>query len=73
MNNIKDERHFCLETLESAREILLSAVEMLPKLRAGYDKHKGSEKEDDFDFLNTQAQELAIRSGIFQQGTLLAA
>jgi SAM-dependent methyltransferase len=48
MNNKKDERHFCLETLESAREILLSAVEMLPKLRAGYDKHQGSEKEVDY-------------------------
>jgi len=29
--------------------------------------------EEDFDVLNVQAQELAIRSGIFQQGTLLTA
>jgi hypothetical protein len=29
--------------------------------------------ESDFDVLNVQAQELAIRSGIFQQGTLMAA
>ncbi|MCL2637523.1 MAG: class I SAM-dependent methyltransferase [Oscillospiraceae bacterium] len=44
---MKDERYFCLEALETARTILLSAVEILPKLRAGYDKHRGTEKETD--------------------------
>lgn len=35
-----EERHYCLETLSSAKAFLLSAALQLPKLRAGYDEDR---------------------------------
>ena len=46
--NAENERHYCLQTLETARETMLGAVENLPKLRAGYDKDKEGEKGADY-------------------------
>jgi predicted RNA methylase len=46
-----DERHYCLEALGKAKDFLLSAVEKLPKLRAGYDKYKGTNEPKSHDYL----------------------
>jgi len=43
-----NESHYCLECLRNSKKFLLSVAEKLPKLKAGYDKHKGGDKEIEF-------------------------
>lgn len=45
---MSEERHYCLETLNSARETMLAAAETLPKLRTGYDADKEGAKGIDY-------------------------